>query len=559
MAYSWQIENGTAGQETLDINIEYLSQDDIYLSIDNVNKLVTEDYTWVSASVIRLNIPLLGDEVVKVIRITDRSKLWISFSEGAPFDRTNIDEQNKQFLFISQEISEGVGVTGFNNDINMNDYRIINLGTPINDADAATKSYVDKFTKDAIASGDRAEEAALEAKQEAEFAKQAADDVKQQIGSQGLVKSVSGKAGNVVLDAGDSFYNASEEYKKDTVGTALQEINESIQDVKVSVIPLFTVQWWAGSRTSIPAGYVAADGQLLPIATYVDAAAGLASGVVPTVTEDEWISNKLKRACYVYNTTAGVFRMPDYNGVYKDSIGGLFLRGGSDIGNIVKDGVGDVAVPVLTTTWNQGVAPNRFDSKKYLSPATSIMSNEGWNAIGDFGVVGTVHNNNMNLGNKETVPLHINGCWIVRLFGYASGIGKADATQLATDVAFLLGEISLLKAQLNTPKYTEVYLPNSTPTAPASAAINTVYYLDNPFPSENIITKVLFYVDNRWGTAGPAAAWGCSADLDQDLDMIVVQTGATGLVQASNSLVGSLRHLTPNITTCPIKVQCWRV
>lgn len=140
MANSWQTEIGAAGQVTITVNIPYLSQSDIsvYANGNEVKPL-----TWDSATVVHLPAALKGGEEILVMRRTERDALRIQFSEGAAFDRSNMDEQNTQFLYLSQELVEGRSIEGFYGDISMNTFRITNLGTPIYDTDAANKKYVD--------------------------------------------------------------------------------------------------------------------------------------------------------------------------------------------------------------------------------------------------------------------------------------------------------------------------------------------------------------------------------------------------------------------------------
>lgn len=140
MANSWQTETGVAGQITINVNIPYLSRSDIYVYIAGTQK----SFTWDSDTVVRLQTALKGGEEVLVMRRTAREKLRILFSEGAAFSRDNLDEQNMQFLYLSQELVEGRSIEGFYGDISMNTFRITHLGTPINDTDAANKLYVDE-------------------------------------------------------------------------------------------------------------------------------------------------------------------------------------------------------------------------------------------------------------------------------------------------------------------------------------------------------------------------------------------------------------------------------
>ena len=140
MANSWQTEVGAAGQITVNVNIPYMQKEDISVYADGS---LISGITWDSATVVHLPAALKGGEEILVMRRTERDNLRIQFSEGAAFDRVNLDEQNTQFLYLSQELVEGRSIEGFYGDISMNTFRITNLGKPVYGTDAANKNYVD--------------------------------------------------------------------------------------------------------------------------------------------------------------------------------------------------------------------------------------------------------------------------------------------------------------------------------------------------------------------------------------------------------------------------------
>lgn len=144
MANSWQAEKGQAGQVTVSVNIPYLARTDIYVHIDNVEV----GFTWDSDTVIRLDKALVGGEEVLVLRSTAREKLRMLFSEGAAFSRDNLDEQNRQFLYLTQELLEGRSFAGFYGDISMNGFKLTDVAPPVRGTDAANKDYVDSEVDD---------------------------------------------------------------------------------------------------------------------------------------------------------------------------------------------------------------------------------------------------------------------------------------------------------------------------------------------------------------------------------------------------------------------------
>jgi len=159
MANSWQTETAAPGQIQVSINIPYMQRQDIYLY---VNGGEVKGFTWVSDTNVRLPAPLTGGEEILVMRRTEREHLRIQFSEGAAFDRSNLDEQNTQFLYLSQELVEGRSIEGFYGDISMNTFRITNLGSPIYDTDAANKKYVDAEVREVNQKAIRVPEATVQ-------------------------------------------------------------------------------------------------------------------------------------------------------------------------------------------------------------------------------------------------------------------------------------------------------------------------------------------------------------------------------------------------------------
>lgn len=140
MALSWSELNYPAGTTNINVDIAYLDKSYIYLYLDNV---LTTAYTWASDTVIKLDSALAASTDVLIVRRTDKEFLYIMFAEGAAFIRENIDTQNKQFLHLAQELTEGRSIEGFYGDLSMNGFRITNLGAGVNPRDAVNKGQLD--------------------------------------------------------------------------------------------------------------------------------------------------------------------------------------------------------------------------------------------------------------------------------------------------------------------------------------------------------------------------------------------------------------------------------
>ncbi len=200
-----------------------------------------------------------------------------------------------------------------------------------------------------------------------------------------------------------------------------------------AAVPLFSVQWWP-SRAAIPAGYAPADGQALPRATFPEAWAGIQAGNVPAVAEAAWQATPGERGKYTAGDGASTFRLPDYNGKAPGSLGALFLRGDGERSGTVAGAI-------------------QLDELKSHSHTVNNVSNFGsdptkW-VYGDTGTGADdaqfVQTNPS--GGVETRPLNVTGCWVIKLHGAITNPGSADAAQLATDYAALVGRISTLEGR----------------------------------------------------------------------------------------------------------------
>ena len=183
--------------------------------------------------------------------------------------------------------------------------------------------------------------------------------------------------------------------------------------------PLFTVLWWP-SRTAIPAGYVAADGQLLTRTTYSAAWARVDIGDVPVVADAAWLASSTNRGAYTPGNGTTTFRIPDLNGKAVGTLAAPFLRG---------DG-----------TNSTGIAGN-FQGSENLSHAhlptrPAFMSNEYPNNQGGFtsGSVPSYAGQGLAMGSTgasggvEARPVNVTGVYVIKLIGGASDLTQEDAS-----------------------------------------------------------------------------------------------------------------------------------
>lgn len=111
---------------------------------------------------------------------------------------------------------------------------------------------------------------------------------------------------------------------------AIGDVENALAAIQgVATIP-FGIPQYAPSRSTIPNGGVAYDGQVLPYSTYTSVKAAMTAGSVPVVTDAQWLADPKLRQAFT-EVDAGHFRCPDYNGVQAGSIAQLALVGGTTV------------------------------------------------------------------------------------------------------------------------------------------------------------------------------------------------------------------------------------
>lgn len=146
-----QIEVSDGTLNIINVGIEFFEQNDISVSLDQSEPLVLGlNYQWSAATTIQfldsLEVPggLVPNGVSVLIRRgTESDAIFNIYDGGAPFSRLTLDENFEQLLFLAQEYKEGLGIDGLKSNLNMNGFRILNVGDPTNSGDAVNKNYVD--------------------------------------------------------------------------------------------------------------------------------------------------------------------------------------------------------------------------------------------------------------------------------------------------------------------------------------------------------------------------------------------------------------------------------
>ncbi|KAA5920415.1 phage tail protein [Achromobacter xylosoxidans] len=196
--------------------------------------------------------------------------------------------------------------------------------------------------------------------------------------------------------------------------------------------PVGSVAWWP-LRTSIPAGQIPADGQIISRATFKDLAAMVAARSLPVVQEAEWLADPLKRGSFTLGDGSTTIRMPDYNGKSPGSIGAPFMRGDGALLN-----------GVLKASQNKA-HQHVFSSPHYLYGETGGSSSF-------YGTTASVTpiftRNTTSEGGAEAHPTFASGVWTVQAFGTVTNAGSVDAAQLASDLGVAQSTLQQLKGQV---------------------------------------------------------------------------------------------------------------
>lgn len=143
--YSVQEETSDGTLDRVVLGIDFIDTSHIHVFRSDIETelAVGVDYTWDGDTAINLSVTVPTGVVVTLLRRTLYNAMLNVFSGGAPFTRIVLDENFEQILMISQEATESSLTYDYYRNLNLHNHRILNLGSPIADTDAANKVYVD--------------------------------------------------------------------------------------------------------------------------------------------------------------------------------------------------------------------------------------------------------------------------------------------------------------------------------------------------------------------------------------------------------------------------------
>ena len=162
--YSVQEETSDGTLDRVVLGIDFIDTSHIHVFRSDIKTelAVGVDYTWDGDTAINLSVTVPTGVVVTLLRRTLYNAMLNVFSGGAPFTRVVLDENFEQILMISQEATESSLTYDYYRNLNLHNHRILNLGSPIADTDAASKVYVDTL-RDYLSAGLEAADARIAA------------------------------------------------------------------------------------------------------------------------------------------------------------------------------------------------------------------------------------------------------------------------------------------------------------------------------------------------------------------------------------------------------------
>lgn len=143
-----RVGDGSTTQFTVDFALGYINESDVTCrvgdEVDGSNDPIYRTITFLSETLVEISGDAPGTGVNVVFdRTVDKEDLVVDFSNGDILDEDNLDAVLEQIMMSVHEVLDGRFGT-FDADLDMGGFTIKNLADPVDDADAAPKSYVDE-------------------------------------------------------------------------------------------------------------------------------------------------------------------------------------------------------------------------------------------------------------------------------------------------------------------------------------------------------------------------------------------------------------------------------
>ncbi|QDH83636.1 tail fiber protein [Achromobacter phage Motura] len=213
--------------------------------------------------------------------------------------------------------------------------------------------------------------------------------------------------------------------------------------VQQDAVPLGAVLWWP-QRSSVPAGYLPADGQTVTRATYPDLTLMVTGAKVPVATEAAWSADVTQRASYTPGNGTTTIRLPDYNGKSAGALGRTFLSGDGANASTLNGTIQQDAMQQITGSIASFFRAGNVAGTGALR-ATAYGSTPAQTGTGGLDNATITFDSALSARTATTTyPTNSNGVWVIKAFGAVVNPGSADAAQLASDYATLNAAVQSL-------------------------------------------------------------------------------------------------------------------
>nr|WP_256581942.1 phage tail protein [Pseudomonas sp. S09G 359] len=333
-------------------------------------------------------------------------------------------------------------------------------------------------------------------------------------------------------------------------------------------LPVGSIVPWPVSRNTLPAGWIARDGQLLNRADWPDLwALVLASAVTDAV----WLAAPYdQRGKYSSGNGTTTFRMPDTNAKHADgnTIAAMFLRGdgknsAGTAGLHAADQVQGMKHRTMLAASAGGQAGFTADAA-ITNGLVAGASNVNLYSSHTGGPVTDSINGAPRVGT-ETRPSAETVIWCTVGAGKATNPGSVDVTALATTVSQQSGRLDALESSAG---FTVLYPNGGTAASPAAIGANQRYVVTNPFPGFHVFVKVDvlwngIWSDPGWGdNAGSAGnSYGTRVSQFFGTGDIAVQTGINAVMLATSAQAGGGHGATGGalIASAQCRLKVWKL
>lgn len=134
--------DGTTTQFT--IHFEYLDKTHVKCLVDGIEK----NFTWLSPGLVQVNPAPTAGSYIQFYRNTSPSVRLVDYATPGTLTEEDLDTDSRQAFYLAQEANDtanrAASIDRSTGMFNAKNRKIVNVGNPTTDTDAATKLYVDE-------------------------------------------------------------------------------------------------------------------------------------------------------------------------------------------------------------------------------------------------------------------------------------------------------------------------------------------------------------------------------------------------------------------------------